>query len=96
MSETTPLPGQAPESSEGWSGRPSVHSEVWSKVTVVLLNRQIVYLDRLSADIRATSGAVIKRAEMIRALIDCLAEAKIDPSKIHSEDGLKNLFKSQG
>ena len=69
--------------------------EDWSKVTVVLLNRQIVYLDRLSADIRAKNGVVIKRAEMIRALIDCLAEAKIDPSKISSRDGLKEIFKSQ-
>ena len=30
-------------------GRPPVHDEAWTKVTVVLFNRQIVFLDRLAA-----------------------------------------------
>ena len=38
-------------------GRPPVHEEAWTKVTVVLFNRQIVFLDRLAANIRAQSGA---------------------------------------
>ena len=29
-------------------GRPPVHDEAWTKVTVVLFNRQIVFLDRLA------------------------------------------------
>ena len=40
-------------------GRPPVHDEAWTKVTVVLFNRQIVFLDRLAANIRAQSGAAI-------------------------------------
>lgn len=70
-------------------GRPPVHEEDWTKVTVVLLNRQIVYLDLLAADIRATTGAAIKRAEIIRALIDALAESDIDLTSAASEANLK-------
>ena len=37
-------------------GRRPSHTEHWTKVTVVLFDRQIVFLDRLGADIRAASG----------------------------------------
>src|ERR687892_502637 len=36
-------------------GRRPSHTEHWTKVTVVLFDRQIVFLDRLSADIRSAS-----------------------------------------
>ena len=32
-------------------GRPPIHDEEWTKVTVVLFNRQIVFLDRVAASI---------------------------------------------
>jgi hypothetical protein len=67
--------------------------EGWSRVTIVLLNRQIVYLDRLSADIRARTGAVVKRTEIIRALIDSLAESAIDLTSIEGEDDLRRLLR---
>src|SRR5437762_1900680 len=54
-------------------GRPRSHAEHWTKVTVVLMDRQIVFLDRLIADIRAANRATIRRANLIRALIDSLA-----------------------
>jgi hypothetical protein len=72
-------------------GRPPTHGEAWEKVTVVLLTRQVVFLDRLAADIRAKSGAVIKRAELIRALIDALAESTIDLTTATAEADLKAL-----
>jgi hypothetical protein len=59
-------------------GRPPVHQETWSKVSVVLFNRQIRHLDRLSADIRGRSGRVLNRAEIIRALIDGLIDSGMD------------------
>jgi hypothetical protein len=43
-------------------GRRPSHTEHWTKVTVVLFDRQIVFLDRLSADIRSASGVAISRA----------------------------------
>jgi hypothetical protein len=56
------------------------------------LNRQIVYLDHLSADIRAASGAVVKRAEIIRALVDALSESGEDLRGVRTEVDLKKLF----
>jgi hypothetical protein len=73
-------------------GRPPTHAEAYSKATVVLLNRQIVFLDRLSADIRARSGSVVKRAEIIRALIDAFAESGQDARDVRSESDLKRLI----
>ena len=70
-------------------GRPPIHDEAWTKVTVVLFNRQIVFLDRLAANIRAQSGAAISRAQLIRALIDAVADADIDLTTSKSEQDLK-------
>jgi hypothetical protein len=70
-------------------GRPPVHDEAWTKVTVVLFNRQIVFLDRLAANIRAHSGAAISRAQLIRALIDAAADGDVDLTSARSEQDLK-------
>src|SRR5687767_2095716 len=70
-------------------GRPPVHDEAWTKVTVVLFNRQIVFLDRLAANIRAQSGAAISRAQLIRALLDAVTDADIDLTTAMSEADLK-------
>ena len=70
-------------------GRPPVHDEAWTKVTVVLFNRQIVFLDRLAANIRAQSGAAISRAQLIRALLDAVADADIDLTTAMSAADLK-------
>jgi hypothetical protein len=70
-------------------GRPPVHDEAWTKVTVVLFNRQIVFLDRLAANIRARSAAAISRAQLIRALLDAVAEGDVDLTTATSEADLK-------
>lgn len=70
-------------------GRPPVHEEAWTKVTVVLFNRQIVFLDRLAANIRAQSGAAISRAQLIRSLVDAVSDAEIDLTTAMSEADLK-------
>ena len=70
-------------------GRPPIHDEAWTKVTVVLFNRQIVFLDRLSANIRAQSGAAISRAQLIRALLDAVADADVDLTSSTSEADMK-------
>ena len=76
-------------------GRPPVHEEDWTKVTVVLFDRQIVFLDRLAANIRAQSGAAISRAQLIRALIDALSEGDIDLTAARSEKDLKATLVSR-
>src|SRR5262245_10904295 len=70
-------------------GRRPSHTEHWTKVTVVLFDRQIVFLDRLGADIRAASGVAISRAHVIRALIDALSESDLDLTGTRSESDLK-------
>ena len=76
-------------------GRPPVHDEAWTKVTVVLFNRQIVFLDRLAANIRAQSGAAISRAQLIRALLDAVADADVDLTTATSEADLKSTILSR-
>src|SRR6266550_9172783 len=70
-------------------GRPPVHLETWSKVSVVLFDRQIVHLDRLATDIRGKNGKVINRAEIIRALIDGLIDSGLDITATDSEADLR-------
>lgn len=70
-------------------GRPPVHQETWSKVSVVLFDRQILHLDRLSTDIRGRSGKVLNRAEIIRALIDGLIDSGMDITGAASEADLR-------
>ena len=70
-------------------GRPPVHQETWSKVSVVLFDRQIVQLDRLSIDVRGKSGKVLNRTEIIRALIDGLIDSGMDITNSGSESDLR-------
>jgi hypothetical protein len=78
-----------PSSAKRKPGRPPVHDEAWTKVTVVLFNRQIVFLDRLSANIRAQTGAAISRAQLIRSVVDAISEADVDLTTALSEADLK-------
>src|SRR5262245_18177173 len=70
-------------------GRPPCHDEAWTKVTVVLFDRQIEFLDGLASSIRSTSGAAISRAQLIRSLVDAVADAGIDLTASKSEADLK-------
>ena len=90
--QSTSNPGQAETPQNGSKrgpGRPPVHDERWAKATVILLNRHIVFLDRLSSDIREKTGRAIKRAELIRALIEMLSESDIDLTSATSEADIK-------
>lgn len=70
-------------------GRPPVHAETWSKVSVVLFDRQIHQLDRLATGIRGADGKVFNRAEIIRALIDGLIDSGMDITTTASEADLR-------
>jgi hypothetical protein len=84
-----------PPTSKRKPGRPPVHEEAWTKVTVVLFNRQIVFLDRLAANIRAQSGAAISRAQLIRAVVDGISDADVDLTSATSEADLKATILSR-
>lgn len=70
-------------------GRPPVHTETWSKVSVVLFDRQISHLDRLATHTRSRSGKNLNRAEIIRALIDGLIDSGMDVTATASEADLR-------
>jgi hypothetical protein len=62
-------------------GRPPVHDDAWTKVTVVLFNRQTDYLDDLIRDVRRAQRdqprrIALTRAGLIRALVDALKDAQ--------------------
>ncbi|MCU1228374.1 MAG: hypothetical protein JWO97_1258 [Acidobacteria bacterium] len=73
-------------------GRPIVHTEPWAKITVVLLDRHVAYLDRLAIDIRLKHGKAISRAEIIRGLIEAAFQSGVDLSQAESIDTLVDLL----
>lgn len=73
-------------------GRPIVHTEPWAKITVVLLDRHVAYLDRLAIDIRLKHGKAISRAEIIRGLIEAAFQSNVDLSQADSIGSLVELL----
>ncbi len=70
-------------------GRPPAHEEPYTKTTVVLRNRQIVELDRLSNEIRAKTGGVVQRAQLIRACVDAVLASGVDLTGARDEDAVR-------
>jgi hypothetical protein len=89
MARRQPKPRKAPSRPPG---RPRVHVESWTKTTVVLFDRQIAFLDKLAASIRARSGIPISRAQLIRALLDAVAASDLDLTLAQSEEDLKRTI----
>ena len=89
-SVTRMLTTTRPRARKAGPGRPPVHNEAWSKVSVVLFDRQIVHLDRLATGVRGRNGKVLNRAEIIRALIDGLLDSGMDISGTASEADLRS------
>jgi hypothetical protein len=77
------------ESRKPGRGRPPVHQEAWSKVSVVLFDRQIRQLDGMATGIREKNGKGLNRAEIIRALIDALLDSGMDITATASEAELR-------
>ena len=70
-------------------GRPPIHDEAWTKVTVVLFDRQIAFLDQLAGTIRGNTGATLSRAQIIRAFVDSIRDAGVDVTSATSEADLR-------
>lgn len=73
-------------------GRPPVHHEDYTKISVVLMNRQIIALDELAVSMRKQTGVVLRRAEIIRALADALIDSDIDISGATEEADLRMIL----
>ena len=72
-------------------GRPPIHDEQWTKVTVVLFDRQIVFLDAIAASIRSRNGSSVSRAQLIRAFVDAIGETGVDVTTATSEADVRTL-----
>jgi hypothetical protein len=75
-------------------GRPIVHTEPWAKITVVLLDRHVAFLDRLAIDIRLKHGKAISRAEIIRGLIEGAIQGGVDLSQANSLETIVEVLTS--
>jgi hypothetical protein len=73
-------------------GRPVEHKEEWSKITVVLLDKQIHWLDKLASEIRLNTKIAVSRAELIRATIAAVEESELDISQLRNEKDIKNFL----
>jgi hypothetical protein len=73
-------------------GRPTVHTETWTKVSVVLLDRQIKRLDRQVTVLQKQAEGPINRASIIRALTDALFDADVDLSSCRTEQDIRVML----
>jgi len=90
----TAEPGGGADDDNRGRGRPAKHAAAqFRRVTVILLPKQINFLDRAALGIQEATGQPVHRAEIIRAAVDALAEAGPDLSAIApyptAEGGIK-------
>ncbi len=69
-------------------------SDTWSKITVVLLDRQVAFLDRIAVDIRLRHSVAISRAELIRALIEAASQSDVTLSNASDSDGMVEMLRA--
>lgn len=86
IQETEEPPSKQPR------GRPQEHKETWSKITVVLLDKQIHWLDQLASTIRLNTKSAVSRAELIRSTIAAIEESGIDLSQLGNEKDIKEVI----
>lgn len=53
---------------------------------------QVDHLDRICAEIKLTGGENLSRSNVLRALLDALAESEIEYSDIRNEAKLRERF----
>lgn len=71
-------------------GRP-VTAEQYQKATVVLYERQILFLDKVALVIRERTGQAVSRAELIRAIVDKVA-GSLNPEAKDFDKTIRDLF----
>lgn len=72
-------------------GRPIVLREPYSKITVVLLQRQVAFLDDVSVGVRVRHGKAVSRAELLRGLVEAASRLGVDLTQASSADELAAL-----
>lgn len=62
------------------------------RTTMTLEERQVDHLDRICAEIKLAGGENLSRSNVIRSLLDALAESDLEYSEVRSEQSLRELF----
>lgn len=62
------------------------------RTTMTLEERQVDHLDRICAEIKLAGGDNLSRSNVVRALLDALAESTLDYSEVRSEGQLRQAF----
>lgn len=65
----------------------------WTRITVVLLNRHIAYLDRIAVDIRLRHGTIIRRDALVRGFVEAVMRRRIDLAEAGSFAALVALLR---
>ena len=76
-------------------GLPAAQTDSWAKITVVLLDRQVAFLDRVAVDIRLQHSFAISRAELIRALVEAAAQSQVDLSDASNMKEMTEMLRAQ-
>ena len=71
-------------------GRPQ-SAEPYQKVTVCLYDRQVLVLDKIALAIREKTGKSVRRAELIRAVVDQVA-GKLKPEAKDFDKAVRSLL----
>lgn len=71
-------------------GRPTA-TEPYEKVTVCLYKRNVLFLDRVALAVREKTGRSVRRAELVRALIE-RAAVDLDPEGADFEKAVAGLL----
>ena len=80
----------APDVTPRTKGRPQ-NIEPYQKVTVCLFDRHIVFLDKVTLAIRERGGKPIKRAELLRAIVDHIS-GTIQPDKPGFDRAIRSIM----
>lgn len=67
-------------------GRPIVHTEPWSKITVVMNEHHVLFLDLVGLYIRARHRRTLPRAQIVLALVEFMQRSEIDFSRFATVD----------
>lgn len=89
--EPTTQKENPPEEVKREKGRPK-HADNIVKTTISLNLHQVVWLDRLSSDIRATSGRIIDRGTLIRGILSAFEKLNLDITSCENEANLTEII----
>lgn len=62
------------------------------KTNMVLRKTHVVFLDRLMVSIRESTGAIVDRSSIVRAMTEAVQASGVDLTGVHSEEELASIL----